>query len=222
MTDERINLLVLSPDPNLAGVLAAAVSHDPTFEVLGTVPEPDHLDDMVQKWTPTVAIISLALPGSLDELASIDPRTATLALDEVEDPEAMLSALESGADGYAVMQEGLDKLIAAIRTVASGAASIPPTLLGHLLRDVVQRRRAEREALELLEQLTPREREVFELAARGYRHVEVAEELYISAATARTHLQRGFSKLDVHSRAELVALAARCGLEVGTVEEARR
>jgi len=165
-----------------------------------------------------VTVISLALPGSLDALASIDHRTATLALDEVEDPEAMLSALESGADGYAVMEEGLDKLIDAIRTVASGAASIPPTLLGHLLRDVVQRRRAEREALELLEQLTPREREVFELAARGYRHVEVAEELYISAATARTHLQRGFSKLDVHSRAELVALAARCGLEVGTVE----
>ncbi len=218
MTDERINLLVLSPDPNLAGVLAAAVSHDPTFEVLGTVPEPDDLDDMVQKWTPTVAIISLTLPGSLAALASIDPRTATLALDEVEDPEAMLSALESGADGYAVMEEGLDKLIDAIRTVASGAASIPPTLLGHLLRDVVQRRRAEREALELLEQLTPREREVFELAARGYRHVEVAEELYISAETARTHLQRGFSKLDVHSRAELVALAARCGLEVGTIE----
>ena len=94
----------------------------------------------------------------------------------------------------------------------------PPALLGHLLRHVVQRRRAEREALELLERLTPRAREVFELAARGYRHVEVAEELYISAATARTHLQRGFAKLDVHSRGELVALAARCGLEVGTVE----
>jgi DNA-binding NarL/FixJ family response regulator len=218
MTDERINLVVLSPDPNLAGVLAAAVSQDPTFEVLGTVPEPDDLDGMVQKWTPTVAIISLALPGSLDALASIDPRTATLALDEVEDPEAMLAALESGADGYAVLEEGLDKLIDAIRAVASGTAWVPPTLLGHLLRHVVQRRRAERQALESLEQLTPREREIFELAARGYRHVEVAEELYISAGTARTHLQRGFSKLDVHSRSELVALAARCGLEVGTVE----
>ena len=222
MTDERINLLVLSPDPNLAGVLAAAVSHDPTFEVLGTVPEPDDLDDMVQKWIPTVTVISLALPGSLDALASIDPQTATLALDEVEDPEAMLAALESGADGYAVLEEGLDKLIDAIRAVASGTAWVPPTLLGHLLRHVVRRRRAEREALELLEQLTPREREVFELAARGYGHVEVAEELYISAATARTHLQHGFGKLDLHSRAELVALAARCGLEVGTVEQEPR
>ena len=222
MTGERIKLLVLSPDPNLAGVLAAAVSHDSKFEVWGTVPESGDLNDVVQEWTPTVTVISLALPGSLDALASIDHRTATLALDEVEDPEAMLSALESGADGYAIMEEGLDKLIDAVRTVASGTASVPPTLLGHLLRHVVQRRRAEREALELLEQLTPREREIFELAARGYRHVGVAKELYISAATARTHLQRVFGKLDVHSRAELVALAARCGLEVGTVEEARR
>lgn len=222
MTGERIKLLVLSPDPHLAGVLAAAVSHDPTFEVWGTVPESGDLNDVVQEWTPTVTVISLALPGSLDALASIDPQTATLALDEAEDPEAMLDALESGADGYAIMEEGLDKLIDAVRTVASGTAWVPPTLLGHLLRHVVQRRRAEREALELLEQLTPREREIFELAARGYRHTEVAQELYISAATARTHLQRTFGKLDVHSRAELVALAARCGLEVGTVEEARR
>ena len=222
MTGERIKLLVLSPDPNLAGVLAAAVSHDSKFEVWGTVPESGDLNDVVQEWTPTVTVISLALPGSLDALASLDHRTATLALDEVEDPEAMLDALESGADGYAIMEEGLDKLIDAVRTVASGTASVPPTLLGHLLRHVVQRRRAEREALELLEQLTPREREIFELAAQGYRHVEVAKELYISAATARTHLQRAFDKLDVHSRAELVALAARCGLEVGIVEEEPR
>ncbi len=222
MTDERINLLIVSPDPNLAGALAAAVSNDPTFEVVGHTPEANGLGDLVRKWAPTVAVISLALPGSLDALASIDPRTATLALDEVEDPEAMLDALESGADGYAVMQAGLDELIDAVRTVASGTASVPPTLLGHLLRRVVQRRRAEREALEILGQLTPREREVFELAARGYRHAEVAKELYISPATARTHLQRAFGKLDVHSRAELVALAARCGLEVGTVEEERR
>ncbi len=123
MTGERINLLVLSPDPNLAGVLAAAVSHDPTFEVLGTAPEPGDLDDMVQRWTPTVTVVSLALPGSLDMLASIDPRTATLALDQVEDPKAMLDALESGADGYAVMEEGLDNLIDAIRAVASDPVS---------------------------------------------------------------------------------------------------
>lgn len=212
-----IRVLVVSSDPGLAGALAALASESEEFDEVGHAPSPEGLEKLVRKWGPTVTVVSIHMPRFHDVLANLEGLTAILALDDAEDPEAMLDAIESGAAGYAVAGTGLGQLVDAIRTVASGRASIPPVLLGHLLRRVVLRRRAQREALEELEELTPREREVFELAARGYSHREVADKLFISPATSRTHLQRVFSKLDLHSRSELVAMAAQCGLEVGTL-----
>ncbi len=90
-----------------------------------------------------------------------------------------------------------------------GGALVPPDLLGTLLRHLVERQR--RTIDPNLQTLTDREWQVFHLAAQGSRKDEIAEQLFISPATARTHLQRVYRKLGVHSQAELVAIAARAG-----------
>ncbi len=88
---------------------------------------------------------------------------------------------------------------------------IPPDLLGTLLGHLVGRSRGERELAASLEKLTPRERDVFRLASRGARKEEIGASLFISPATARTHLQRIYRKFEVHTHAELIALAFRMG-----------
>jgi DNA-binding NarL/FixJ family response regulator len=126
----------------------------------------------------------------------------------------MISAVESGALGYADIGGSFDDLIGAIESVVQGVPVIPPLMLGSLLKYVVERQRGLRRAREQLNVLSARERQVFELTARGYDKQAVADELFISPATARTHIQNTFQKLNVHSVAELVALAAECGLDV--------
>lgn len=211
----EVKLLVVSQDMTLAGALAALAARNSSFVVVGHEGQWTEVNELVENWQPSVVVIALDLPGSVEAIGRLDPGAAVLALDVLEDPERMLDAFERGANGYATSSSGLQRLLEAIETVSMGSAYVPPTLLGHVLRRVVQRRREERSALEILESLTAREREVFELAAKGLGHSEVADRLYISPGTARTHLQRVFGKLDVHSRAELVALAAQCGLDVG-------
>ncbi|HEX6220014.1 MAG TPA: helix-turn-helix transcriptional regulator, partial [Acidimicrobiia bacterium] len=88
-----------------------------------------------------------------------------------------------------------------------GGGVVPPDLLGRLLRHLVDRRRS-LVAPPGFADLTPREKEVFRLAARGARKEEIGETLFISPATARTHLQRVYEKLGIHSQSELIALAS--------------
>lgn len=129
-------------------------------------------------------------------------------------PDSMLSAITAGAIGYVDIEAPLEEILAAVRSVASGVGTIPPELLGTLLRQVVRRNRAEQEQRERLNALSPRESDVFHLAALGRTNEEIAAELFISPGTVRTHKQSIFKKLDLHAQAELVAFAMRCGIDV--------
>jgi DNA-binding NarL/FixJ family response regulator len=101
-----------------------------------------------------------------------------------------------------------------VEAVHAGEGVVPPLMLGALLRHVVQRQRARRTELDRLDLLTDREREVFELLAQGLDRGSIAQRLFISMGTVRSHLQSVFRKLEVHSQAEAVAFAARCGLSL--------
>jgi DNA-binding NarL/FixJ family response regulator len=142
-----------------------------------------------------------------------------LVLGPADDSSSMISSVESGALGYADVGASFEDLIAAIRSVVEGIPVIPPLMLGSLLKYVVERQRGQRKARERLDVLSARERQVFELTARGYDKQGVADELFISPATARTHVQNTFQKLNVHSVAELVALAAECGLDLSSINQ---
>lgn len=115
-----------------------------------------------------------------------------------------LEMVDAGCRGFVEAGAGLDELMSAVEQVLSGNAAVPHSLLGTLLRHVVTRRRL---ASELVADLTNRERQVFELAVNGANKEDIARQLYISPATARTHLQRVYKKMGVHSQTELMALA---------------
>jgi DNA-binding NarL/FixJ family response regulator len=125
-----------------------------------------------------------------------------------DDEAEMLAAVESGAMGYVIAGGPVKNLEAALTTVADGAAVVPPMMLGTLLRHTVKRRRAAAELEQRLEVLTDREREVLDHLSVGEHRREIAESLFISPETVRTHIQRAMAKLGVHSQTELMALLA--------------
>ncbi len=127
--------------------------------------------------------------------------------------ESLLAAVDAGATSYLPDSAPLAEIAQAVQATAKGVAVVPPLMLGALLRREIERRRRLGAAQEALDTLTPREREVLAHAARGANRREIAETLYISPDTVRTHLQRIMAKLDVHSAAELAALATGLGLE---------
>lgn len=199
-------------DPNWAGAAAAALDAA-GIDVIEIVLEPGGL----QETEAEVAVLAFDAEGLRAGVELSDPSVSVLAVGP-KDMDLTIDLLEFGALGYLDAEAEFGEVVVAVEQLLDGHAVVPPAALGTLLRRVVERRRALRVEMERLDVLTAREREVLELVAGGLTNDAIAERLFISTATARTHLQRVFRKLDVHTRADAVAFAARCGLEIGRGE----
>lgn len=208
-----LTIVVISSDEMYGGALAAALSGAPDVEdcrVESTGSTPGSADVLVLHGEE-------AHPAQIAQLASSAP---VLVLGD-GGAEQMIEAVEAGAMGYLESSASFDEVTNTVLVLAKGEAAVDPAMLGALLRHVVDRRREERQARRALEVLTPRESEVFSLLAQGLDSGQLADRLFISVQTVRTHTRSVMSKLDLHSRSELVALAARCGLTLESAEDGR-
>jgi DNA-binding NarL/FixJ family response regulator len=129
-----------------------------------------------------------------------------------EDDEAVFGALRAGATGLLLKDADPDELVAAVRVVADGEALLAPGLASRLVADFMSRPERLRSTPEELEELTAREREVVGLVACGLSNEEIAEQLVVTRATAKTHVSRALCKLHARDRAQLVVLAYEAGL----------
>jgi len=187
------------------GVQVAAASDDVASTVLQAARV--EADVVVVANTPT-----LSLPALCEQLHALEGAPRILVADSQADEEALLRAIEAGADGYSSGVKGLAGLVEAIEAIARGESVVPPAMLGPLLRRLIERQREAAQAAERLVNLTPRERQVLALLVDGLDHEGIAAQLVISPETARTHLQRVLRKLGVRSRVEAIALVAQTGL----------
>jgi len=130
--------------------------------------------------------------------------------------EYALHAIEAGASGFLLKDAPPEELLAAIRTVHRGDAVIAPSttrrLLDHLAPTLRQRNHADAREVAAVESLTPREREVLALIARGDSNQEIAAGLFLSEATVKTHVGRILAKLGARDRVQAVVTAYRTGL----------
>jgi DNA-binding NarL/FixJ family response regulator len=189
-----------------AGHCVTAVAVDPSSIVL-----------QVQRTGASVVVISGCVPDTLlqqvcHSLRELEPRPRVLVIDGDPEQSALLRAIEDGVDGYLTGESGLAEVVKAIASVAVGDSVVPPSMLGPLLRGLIDRQREEERALEKLDRLTPREREVLTLVAEGLDDHRIAERLTISPETARTHVHRILRKLEVRSRIDAIALVAPTGV----------
>ena len=121
-------------------------------------------------------------------------------------------ALQAGASGFLLKDAGPAELLHAIRVVAGGDALLAPRITRRLIAQVSAQRTAAQDGERRLAVLTQREREVLALVGRGLSNDEIGAELFLSPATARTHVSRAMTKLHARDRAQLVVIAYQTGL----------
>ncbi|MFE2035905.1 LuxR C-terminal-related transcriptional regulator [Streptomyces scopuliridis] len=147
---------------------------------------------------------------------SVQPSVRTVVLAEKDDPHRAALALQAGASGWVAKDCSLQRLLAVMRGVLRDETHLPPALLTGVLRELTAARKHRTESERLVESLTPREREVLRCMVAGLGRKAVAERLFLSPHTVRTHMQNVLGKLGVHSTLAAVALARRAG--VGPVD----
>ena len=175
---------------------------------------------MAAEHRPDVVLMDVRMP-ELDGIAATraivgDERladTRVIVLTTFDLDEYVFDALRAGASGFLLKDTDPDDLLAAVRVVAGGEALLSPRITGRVIAEFASRAghpRAER--TRELDQLTDREREVLVQVGRGLSNAEIAEELYVSPATAKTHVSRIMMKLAARDRVQLVVLAYESGL----------
>jgi DNA-binding NarL/FixJ family response regulator len=189
------------------------------IEVVGEAATGQEALDQVRLQQPDVVLMDIRMPN-VDGLEatrriSTDPGLAgvrVLILTTFEVDEYVFEALRSGASGFVVKDMEPAELLQAVRVVARGDALLAPGVTRRLIAEFAGRPQQRRLAPPDLNVLTEREREVMVLVAAGRSNDEIAAELFISPATAKTHVSRAMSKLGARDRAQLVVLAYETGL----------
>lgn len=148
------------------------------------------------------------------------PQVRTVVLAERDDPRHAAAALQAGAGGWVAKDCSLSRLLQVIRGVLKDETHLPPALLTGVLKELTATRKHRTESERLVESLTPREREVLRCMVAGLGRKAVAERLYLSPHTVRTHMQNVLGKLGVHSTLAAVALARRAGVGPAELEPA--
>lgn len=216
-TERAPRVLVADARPLVRAALRVALDAEDGVVVVAEAANTEEAVAEGHRVRPDVVLLDAHLPpgGGVEACALL--KSAALAarvlvVSELPDEELLLATVEAGGDGYAEWSGGIAGLSADIRRLHAGEASIPPGMLGLLLRRLIQRGREADRAMDRFSRLSRREREILALMVEGMDNHAIARALVISPHTARTHAQNVLAKLDVHSRVEAAAVAVEFGL----------
>jgi DNA-binding NarL/FixJ family response regulator len=166
---------------------------------------------------PDVVLMDVRMPeldgiAATRELAGDGDSPRILILTTFDLDEYVYGALEAGASGFLLKDAPPEQLTAAVRVVAAGEALLAPAITKRLIEDFSRARPAHAEPPPGLDELTPRELEVWGLLAQGISNGEIAESLVVSETTVKTHVARVLAKLGLRDRVQAVVLAYESGL----------
>jgi DNA-binding NarL/FixJ family response regulator len=181
------------------------------FPIVGTAGDVDDAIAGIRKTEPTVVLVDVHMPGGggvtvINNVLETHPDTRFLALSVSDSPEDVIAMIRAGARGYVTKSISPTELADAVKRVADGDAVFSPRLAGFVL-DAFGGAISTVSDPEL-DQLTPREREVLRLIARGLAYKQVARKLSISIKTVETHVSSVLRKLQLSSRHELARWAS--------------
>jgi DNA-binding NarL/FixJ family response regulator len=185
-------------------------------EVIGEAAEVAQAVKLIGELLPDVVLLDVHLPGGGGQAVAAAvraefPQVRCLALSASDAPEDVIAVIRAGARGYVTKTISGPELVDAIRRIAAGDSVFSPRLAGFVLDAFAAQVPAAGDAVPAadpeLDQLTPREREVLRLIARGYTYKEIARELYISIKTVETHVSSVLRKLQLSTRHQLTRWA---------------
>jgi DNA-binding NarL/FixJ family response regulator len=171
--------------------------------------------DKASRFSPGVILMDIRMP-ELDGLQATrrileaDPSARVLVLTTFDLDEYVYEALAAGASGFVLKDDPPEELIRAIRTVAAGDALLSPAVTRRVIGEFTRIQRPE--LPKGLDELTEREREIFELIATGRSNAEIAQKLVIGETTVKTHVTHVLQKLGLRDRVQAVVLAYQAGL----------
>jgi DNA-binding NarL/FixJ family response regulator len=210
-----IRVLVVDDQAMVRAGFRMLLSREPDLDVVGEACDGLEALEQVERLRPDVVLMDIRMPR-LDGLAAARtllagadaPRVLVLTTFDLD--EYVFEALQAGASGFVLKDDPPERLVAAVRTVAAGDAMLSPAVT----RRVVERftRLARPARVPALDALTARELDVLRLVAEGQSNAEIAQELFISEGTVKTHVAHLLHKLDLRDRVQAVVLAYRCGL----------
>lgn len=210
-----ISVLIVDDQTLVQAGLSHLLDLADDIEVVGTAANGEEAVRLHKRLSPDVTLMDIRMPvmDGLEATRRIIADTdhaRVIVLTTFETDEYVFEALRSGASGFVLKDIAPEDLREAVRLVASGEALLAPSVTRRLIAEFAEA------VPDLdpgpLEQLTPREVEVLALVGRGMSNDDIADELYMSTSTAKTHVNRAMIKLGVHDRAQLVVIAYETGL----------
>ncbi|GAB2549681.1 response regulator transcription factor [Nocardia heshunensis] len=214
-----IRVLLADDQALLAGTFRLLIDSADDMEVVGIAGNGREAVELTRATKPDVVVMDIRMPG-MDGLSATQEicgdetlrDTRVLILTTFELDEYVAQALRAGASGFLGKGVGPEELLRSIRAISAGDALLSPAATRTLIARYLARPESRVGAADSLDVLTAREREVVAMVAEGLSNEEIADKMYVSPLTIRTHVQRAMSKVGVQNRAQLVVTAFQSGL----------
>ena len=217
MSENSVRVLLVDDDDLMRAGLRAVLSSDERIEVVGEAADGRAALDEARARRPDVVLMDVRMPdldgiAATRELLAVSPDVKVAILTTFEQDDYIFGALNAGASGFLLKRTKPEELISAIHTLAGGDSLLSPSVTRRVIERMAVQPVADPAASGRLRLLTPREREVLELIARGMSNGEIAAAFVIEESTVKTHVKRILMKLHLRDRVQAVIFAYESGL----------
>ncbi|MFH9421229.1 response regulator [Streptomyces sp. NPDC017529] len=217
-----IRVLIADDEEMIRHGVRLILRHAEDIDVVAEAANGAEAVDMAARQPVEVALVDIRMPvldglAAIEQLVGLDPKPQVVMLTTFGDEENVTRALQAGASGFLLKDEGPQELISAVRAAAAGDAVLSPGVTGHVVKRMLQgsgrvgpaggQRPDER-----LAALTDREREVLAMLGEGLSNLEIGRRLEIGLGTVKTHVGRILDKTGTESRVQAALLAHQAGL----------
>jgi DNA-binding NarL/FixJ family response regulator len=217
VSGDPIRVLLVDDDDLMRAGLRAVLRSDPTVEVVGEAANGHAAVVAARTRRPDVLLMDVRMPdldgiAATREVVAVSPETRVVILTTFEQDDYIFGALSAGASGFLLKRTSPEELLAAIHTVAAGDSLLSPSVTRIVVERMARQPAPRVGSSDPLADLTPREREVLGLVARGLSNGEIGAELVIEESTVKTHVKRILMKLRLRDRIQAVIFAYETGV----------
>jgi DNA-binding NarL/FixJ family response regulator len=217
MTASRVRVLIVDDDDLMRAGLRGVLSSDASIEVVGEASDGRDAVYRTRLLHPDIVLMDVRMPdldgiSATRDLLDAFPEVRVVIVTTFEQDDYIFGALRAGASGFLLKRTRPEELVAAVHTVAAGDSLLSPSVTSRVIKRMARQPASDVTTDARLDELTPREREVLELVARGLSNGEIAAALVVEESTVKTHVRRMLAKLGARDRVQAVIFAYETGL----------